>query len=117
MKTLLAGLLALFLFVTPAAAQECASLSDVVGTLEGDGTKYVVLEPEAVQGFVDDVAEPVLGGDEIEGVTNVLVAALNGAVVFGLEIDGCIVGPFAIPGVSVMPARLSGRMPDGSTHA
>ena len=113
---ILAGLLAAF--VSPAAAQDaaCASLSDVTGLLDEQGTKYVMLPDEEVQGFVDDVAEPIVGG-EFDGVTNVLIADLSGQIVFGLEIGGCLLGPVAVPGVTTLPAQMSGKMPDGSVHA
>lgn len=116
MKKLLLGLVALFAFAAPVAAQECASLSDVVAVLDKQGTKYVLVEAEKVQAFVDEIAEPILGKD-IDGATNVLIAEMSGGMVFGLEVGGCVLGPFPVPGVSTLPVKKSGRMPDGSTHA
>ena len=116
MKKFLLGLVALFAFATPVVAQECTSLSDVVAILDKQGVKYVLVEAEKVQDFVDKIAEPILN-QEIEGVTNVLIADMSGTMVFGLEVGGCVLGPVPVPGVSTLPAKKSGRMPDGSTHA
>jgi hypothetical protein len=116
LKLALAGALALALSV-PAVAQECpvTTLDAATALMSEQGTTFMLLAPDAIPTFVDEIAEPVLGGAEIEGVTNVIVASLNGLAVFGLEIDGCLSAPVPMPGQ--IPARASGRMPDGSTGA
>lgn len=117
MTRIVAVLAGLFLLSAPALAQECFTLDDVKGVLDKEGTPYVLLSLDKIPAFVDEIAEPVLGVEQIDGVTNVIVANLHGGIVFGLEIDGCVVGPVQIPGVSTLPGKMSGKMPDGSIHA
>lgn len=121
MKTLLAASAALALSACAlapahAAGGTCPTMQDVIGVLEADNTRYVVVDADKVQKFVDEVAEPVLG-HEVEGVTNVLLANLNGVMVFGLEIDGCFSNPYRLPVPAPAAQRQSGRSPDGSIHA
>lgn len=62
----------------------------VVATLDRNKTPYVVLEPK-----------PLLGVT-VKGGGNILIAALNGELVIGFVIDGCVVGP--IPVAPLVPA-------------
>lgn len=75
-----------------------------------------MVSDDKIQAFVDNVAEPILGGD-IEGVTAVILAdfgKFGGTIVFGLEINGCMTPPIPLPGVvGLNPTRLSGRGPNG----
>jgi hypothetical protein len=45
--------------------------------------------------FIENTVKPALFGTVPEGVTAVLVAILGDAMVFGLEIDGCMSPPIA----------------------
>lgn len=106
MKTILASV-CLFLLSAPAfaaGAPACENtLASVTAMLDAQEIQHKLLPADRVQGFVDEVVEPMVGS-EINNVTNVLVAVLNGTVVFGLEFaDGCLTNPVAIPGATALP--------------
>lgn len=107
MKSLvLAGLLAVLssCAVAPVAAQECENtLASATASLSENGVEFKMMPADKVQAFVDEVVEPMVGG-EVEGVTNILLAVLGGTVVFGVEFEnGCLTNPIAIPGATAMP--------------
>lgn len=122
MKILVAAILiaSLSVFLAgPVVAQDTCqfNMTDTIASLSEQGVPHVIIaEADAVQKFVDEVAEPIVGA-EVEGATAVLLANLPQGIAFGLEVDGCLLPPVIIPGLTALPAKLSGKMPDGSVHA
>ncbi len=92
-KLALAGAFALALS-TAVAAQECQTLPEVQAILDGNEMTHTMVPEKDVAGFLEGTVRPVLGTVP-EGVTAVLVAILGDAMVFGLEIDGCMSPPIA----------------------
>lgn len=88
---LLAGALAIA-FSFPVSAQGCQTLPEVQAILDGNEMTHTMVPEKDVAGFLEGTVKAVLG-QVPEGVTAVLVAILGDAMVFGLEIDGCMSPP------------------------
>lgn len=118
--TLAAGALLLALSF-PAFAQDkpvCGFYFDeVVANIQADiagGAKatLVIVEGDKLPAFMTALNKGL--GTNIEGVTRaIVVAGVN--IVVGLEIGGCLSDPIIVD--FPLPAKMSGRMPDGKTYA
>lgn len=89
--TLLAGVLALAVFVSPAAALGCETIDYVTNLLDGMGIAYVRIPADELASFSVSV------GAKPEVVTNAIVALAGDVPVYGLEIDGCMTPPTPLP--------------------
>jgi hypothetical protein len=91
---LLAGALAIA-FSFPVSAQGCQTLPEVQAILDGNEMTHTMVPEKDMADFIENTVKPALFGTVPEGVTAVLVAILGDAMVFGLEIDGCMSPPIA----------------------
>ena len=112
-----AGALLLALPVPAIAQDQCYTVPVVVDQLEGQGYEYkLVRDAETMAKFMA-LAEAMVG-DLPDNATAIIIAALPEGVAFGLEIDGCLANPVALPSITAIPVKLSsGRNPDGRIGA
>lgn len=92
-------------FVNPAYAQECTLKSEVLEIFARDKTEFRDLPAEEMEYFLANVAPNFVNIDPSVKVTSVIIATLNGAIVFGMEIDGCLTPPILMaPAAEESPA-------------
>lgn len=113
-----AALLALSLLASPVAAQVCTSYDDNFAALSSDvnvinGTvRLIEIPQEELPAFVAKLA--AIGLPPPGEVSRALVLAGPAGTIVGVEIDGCF---FHVRLSMPLPAKGSGRLPDGRTMA
>ena len=120
MKLPLVGalLLALSLFASPVAAQQCFSYDENLAKLEAD--QYVIsgmvalveITEEQLPAFVAELT--AIGLPPPGEVSRAFVLSGPSSTIVGVEIEGCF---FHIRLSMPLPAKGSGRLPDGRTMA
>jgi len=92
-KTLLiAGAFACLPFA--ANAQECVLLDDIVQELATIGATAVLIEPEVLGEVVAEVES--VDGLDLGDVTRGFFVAVDGSIVIGFEVAGCLLPPVRI---------------------
>lgn len=81
---------------SPARAAACYSLPSTVQMLTLSESFHMLLDDRSRDQFVHELEASI--GFHFPSVSNVLIAEWNGALVYGLEIKGCLTSPLPIPG-------------------